>query len=234
MRPEKMFGDRDWLLSHVDEQTGPCSWWRRTHSRKPASRPWPRQADPPPSPGGGRGLTGRTDGISPHRRDHPARNRFFSARTVGDCHGAPVALPVSCAAPSRKGYVDSETLGIVAAALFASVAMFQVALAVGAPLGHLAWGGVHEGRLPVNFRINSGLAAIVLLFAAAVVLAEPGVTSWSPVPDSLLTPTIWVLAGLMALNTVGNFASKSAFERWVFGPTAGALAVLCTVIAIGV
>lgn len=128
----------------------------------------------------------------------------------------------------------SETLGIVAAALFAIVAAFQVALAAGAPLGHLAWGGAHEGRLPVNFRINSGLAAIVLLFAAAVVLAESGVVSWSPVPDLISTPTVWLLAGLMALNTVGNFASKSPFERWVFGPTTATLAMLCAAIAMGV
>lgn len=128
----------------------------------------------------------------------------------------------------------SETLGIVAAALFVAVALFQVALAAGAPLGHLAWGGVHEGRLPLNFRINSGLAAIVLVFAAAVVLAESGAASWSPVPESLLTPTVWLLAGLMALNTVGNLASKSAFERWVFGPTTAALAALTAAIALGV
>lgn len=111
----------------------------------------------------------------------------------------------------------SERLGISDAVLFAPVAMFQIALAIGAPLGHHAWGGVHQGRLPLNFRINSGLAAIVLLFAASVVLAESTVISWSPVPEFLLTPTVWLLAGLMALNTAGNLASKSAFERWVLG-----------------
>ena len=129
----------------------------------------------------------------------------------------------------------SETLGIVAAALFASVAMFQVALAAGAPLGHLAWGGVHEGRLPVNFRIiNSELAAIVILFAAAVGPRR----IWRHVLESC--PRLPSDADRLGVGGIDgaqhgrNFASKSAFERWVFGPTTATLAVLCTVIAIGV
>ena len=122
-------------------------------------------------------------------------------------------------------------LSIVAAALFAGVAAFQVALAAGAPLGHLAWGGAHDRVLPINVRINSGVAAIMLIFAAIVVLAEAGVTSWSPVPDFLLTPTVWILAGLMLVNTVGNLASQSRFERLVFAPVTIVLAGLCAAVA---
>ena len=128
--------------------------------------------------------------------------------------------------------VGESELGIIAAVLFAGVAAFQVALAAGAPLGHMAWGGTHDRELPVTMRINSGVAAIMLVFAAIVVLAEAGVTSWSPIPDFLLTPTVWILAGLMLFNTVGNLASQSRFERFVFAPITLVLAGLCVAVAL--
>lgn len=44
---------------------------------------------------------------------------------------------------------------VVAATGFAAIAVFQVALAAGAPLGRAAWGGTHPEQLPVG----SALAA---------------------------------------------------------------------------
>ena len=39
--------------------------------------------------------------------------------------------------------------------------LFQVALALGAPWGALAWGGQHGGTLPAGYRWGSAFANIV-------------------------------------------------------------------------
>lgn len=52
----------------------------------------------------------------------------------------------------------------VAAAGFAGIAGFEVALALGAPLGRAAWGGTHV-YLPTGLRIASGAAALIWALA---------------------------------------------------------------------
>ncbi len=126
-----------------------------------------------------------------------------------------------------------ETAAASAAVLLVGVAVFQAALAGGAPLGAMAWGGTREGRLPTPMRLGSAAAVIVLIFAALVVLAQAGVLSWSPVPSGALGAVTWVIAGFMVLNTLGNVASKSRAERLVFGPITAVLAVLCIIVAAG-
>ena len=124
----------------------------------------------------------------------------------------------------------TSTAAGLAAGLFGAIAAFQVALAAGAPWGEIAWGGANQGQLPTNLRLGSAAAAVVLLFGAAVVLAQGGVVSWSPLPENLLGPATWALAGLMVLNTAGNMASESRFETFVFGPITLVLAVLCIIV----
>ena len=60
-------------------------------------------------------------------------------------------------------------LAVVAAVGFIVLAVFQVALALGAPLGEAAYGGTHTD-LPVALRITSAFAAIVYGFATASLL----------------------------------------------------------------
>jgi hypothetical protein len=55
-----------------------------------------------------------------------------------------------------------DLAAIVAAALLTVVAIFQIALALGAPLGDAAWGGRHQGVLPRGLRVASALAGIVI------------------------------------------------------------------------
>ncbi len=51
--------------------------------------------------------------------------------------------------------------------ILASLALFQIALIAGAPLGHLAWGGSHK-VLPVKLRVGSSIA--ILLYGIFLVL----------------------------------------------------------------
>ncbi len=80
----------------------------------------------------------------------------------------------------------------IAVALLAVVWLFQLALALGAPLGRAAWGGRHEGVLPTRLRAASAFAAIVVypliiiyVLGAALIfevawlpVAEGGCGSW--------------------------------------------------------
>lgn len=50
----------------------------------------------------------------------------------------------------------------VAIGLLAILAMLQLALALGAPLGVAAWGGGHPGILPRRLRIASAVAGVLV------------------------------------------------------------------------
>ncbi len=125
-----------------------------------------------------------------------------------------------------------ETAGTLAAILFLLIAIVQAALALGSPIGGIAWGSRYKGVLPQHLRIGSGIAVLVLGFAALVVLPRAGVLTWSPLPRGALAPACWALAAFLALNTLGNIASKSRVERFVFGPTTAILVLLCAIVAV--
>lgn len=120
---------------------------------------------------------------------------------------------------------------IVAVLLLAVVAVFQAALALGAPLGYAAWGGQQPGRLPRHLRIASAVAAVVVYpLIAASVLASAGLISaaWLPFDP---TAIMWAVAALLGIGAIANFASRSPRER-LWGPVALAVAACCAVIAI--
>ena len=119
---------------------------------------------------------------------------------------------------------------LVAVALLAAIVVFQVALALGAPLGYAAWGGRHPGVLPMRLRIASAVTALVLYpLIILAVLAAAGLidSAWLPVDRRAL---MWGLAAFLGLGAIANFASRSPRER-IWGPGALAIAVCCAVIA---
>jgi hypothetical protein len=121
---------------------------------------------------------------------------------------------------------------IVALVLLGLIVAFQLALAFGAPWGSAAWGGQYPGVLPTRLRVASAVAALVVYpFIALLVLSAAG---WVEVPwlDELGSLPMWILAGLLALGALANFASRSPHER-IWGPVALAIAVCCAVLAIG-
>lgn len=125
-----------------------------------------------------------------------------------------------------------RTAALLATVGFAAIAAFQVALALGAPLGWASWGGRHSGRLPAGFRVASAFAVVVWMLAALIVLARGGY-ELSPVPDAAARWGTWVLVGVMPLAALMNFASPSRWERFLWGPVALSLAVLCLLLARG-
>jgi hypothetical protein len=120
---------------------------------------------------------------------------------------------------------------VVAVVLVTIVAVFQLALALGAPLGKAAWGGRNDSVLPTLLRIASGVAAIVIYpFIALYVLAAADLIDLEWLPTG--ATGMWVLTGFFTLGTVANLASKSKAER-VWAPVSLAIAVCCAIIAIG-
>lgn len=124
-------------------------------------------------------------------------------------------------------------VAIVAVVLLVAIVVFQIALALGAPLGSAAWGGQHPGVLPTRLRVASGVAAVVVYpLIILLVLASAGLieAAWLPGDGK---PMMWVLAGLLALGALANFASRSPSER-VWGPVALVIAICCAIIAAGI
>ncbi|MEA1903128.1 MAG: hypothetical protein U9N56_06350, partial [Actinomycetota bacterium] len=81
----------------------------------------------------------------------------------------------------------TTTAATIAASLLAAMAVLQAALALGAPIGGIVWGGRHEGQLPTSLRFGSAAAVLILILAALVILAQASILSWSPLPTRALT-----------------------------------------------
>ena len=122
----------------------------------------------------------------------------------------------------------------VQAALFACIgfgllALFQVALALGAPFARFAWGG-RSDVLPPVLRQASAIAVLYLSLGAYLVPVRAGVWS-SPLPPKVVRLSSWALVFQLAISTVGNLASASPWERAVMTPISVSLALCCFIVA---
>jgi hypothetical protein len=130
--------------------------------------------------------------------------------------------------------MNTQVIALLAVALLALAAAFQLGLAAGAPWGAAAYGGravSDDGGLPRAYRIGSGIAASLLLGAIWVVLASAAVVERGPVSFAVLTGTLWCLAALFGLNTLGNARGRHPLERWGAGTVTGLLAILFALMA---
>ena len=125
--------------------------------------------------------------------------------------------------------LPARTAAVAAAVGFLAIAAFQVALALGAPLGRAAWGGTRTD-LPTGLRIASAVAVVVWALAATIVLGRAGFDIFS-LPASVVRWGTWILIGLSLLGALMNFASSSPWERFLWAPLALILAALCFVVA---
>jgi hypothetical protein len=122
-------------------------------------------------------------------------------------------------------------LAIGAVVGFAAIALFQFALALGAPLGRAAWGGTNV-RLPNRLRVASLISAGVWVVAALLILGRTGYRV-SPVHADFARWGTFVLIGILTLSGIMNTISPSKWERFLWGPVALILAVLCLFVALG-
>ena len=131
--------------------------------------------------------------------------------------------------PPLTNLIPAQTAAVVAAVGFLVIAVFQVALAAGAPLGRAAWGGA-VARLPSRLRRASAVSAVIWLVGAVVILGRVGIEI-VPLPAIVTTVGAWVLVVVSVLGAIVNVASSSRWERFGWGPLALLLAFLSLVVA---
>jgi len=121
------------------------------------------------------------------------------------------------------------TVAFLGLAVLGGLAVFQVLLVAGAPLGRFAWGGQSE-VLPTRLRIGSAVSVVLYgVFALLMLQAAGAVTV---LPRGPVGIAIWVLAGYFTLGIVMNAVSRSRPERLVMTPLVTVLAVAALVLAL--
>lgn len=124
----------------------------------------------------------------------------------------------------------TTSAALAATVVLAALAVLQVLLAAGAPLGRLAWGGSHE-VLPARLRVGSAVSVLLYAVFALLLLDRSGVVD--VLPDAVATVGTWVLFAYLVIGTGMNAISRSRAERTVMTPTALLLAVLVLLVALG-
>ena len=115
-------------------------------------------------------------------------------------------------------------------ALLAALALFQLLLIAGLPLGHVAWGGQNR-VLPARLRWGSVVS--IMLYAAFAVVALERTDMIDLIPgDAFVAILMWVIAGYLMLGVVMNLLSRSKPERYTMAPLSLVLAVLAVIIAV--
>lgn len=114
--------------------------------------------------------------------------------------------------------------------ILALLALLQVALVLGAPLGHFAWGG-QDRVLPARKRIGSVVS--ILIYGLMAVVAWDRVGAISIFPDLFSQIAMWVIFAYSVLGILMNAISRSKPERYTMVPVSIALSVLSFLIAIG-
>ena len=120
-------------------------------------------------------------------------------------------------------------LALALTVLLAALAIFQLALALGAPIGRFAWGGQHR-VLPARLRIGSVVAILIYSLIALIAWDRTGAIDVFPELFSIVA--MWVVFAYFALGIFLNAISRSKPERYVMVPVTIVLTVLSFFLAI--
>ncbi|MET0812214.1 MAG: hypothetical protein ABWY03_04115 [Microbacterium sp.] len=114
--------------------------------------------------------------------------------------------------------------------VLAGLAVFQLALIFGAPLGRFAWGGQHR-VLPARLRVGSAVS--ILIYALIDLVAWDRVGAIDVFPELFSQIAMWVIFAYFVLGIFMNAISRSKPERYAMVPVSIVLAVLSFFIALG-
>lgn len=114
---------------------------------------------------------------------------------------------------------------------FIALALFQLALVLGAPLGEYAFGGQRAGVLPPGFRVASFFSMVLALAIAGHYLAQLGVLTPMLAPD-LNQVVNWGLVGFAALSAIANNITRSQKEKRLWGGPTVATLIAAVIIAL--
>jgi hypothetical protein len=120
-------------------------------------------------------------------------------------------------------------LALALTVLLAALAIFQLALALGAPIGRFAWGG-QQRVLPARLRVGSVVA--ILIYALIALIAWDRIGAIDVFPELFSIVAMWVVFAYFALGIFLNAISRSKPERYVMVPVTIVLTVLSFFLAI--
>ena len=107
---------------------------------------------------------------------------------------------------------------ITGAVLLLAVAVMEILLIFGLPLGEFTMGGRYK-VLPPMYRMFAASSVILQLFGAAMILQGGGLMNmWFA--GKVIKIICFVFAGFFAVNTVMNLISPSKKEKYVMTPLA--------------
>lgn len=125
----------------------------------------------------------------------------------------------------------STAAALVFAVVTGGAIAFQIALALGAPLGEYAMGGAYRGSFPPRLRIAAVIQAVVLAILVLAVLSKAGVVDVPVVRD--LPWLAWAAVAFSAVSLVLNAISRSPDERRIWVPVALLMLASSLVVAVG-
>jgi len=122
---------------------------------------------------------------------------------------------------------------IISAYIFSTltfvVAIFQLALALGAPWGEMAMGGKFPGRFPPQMRVAALVQMLLLSLIALVVLTRAGLVFGEYFEFSKLL--IWFVVAFFVVGTILNTITPSKRERMLWAPVTFVLLICSFVVA---
>ena len=110
------------------------------------------------------------------------------------------------------------------------VIIFQLALALGVPLGGYSMGGKFPGKYPPRMRIVAVVNAIFLLLLILIVFLDAHLLSTD---YEIYSWAIWIVVGFSVLTLVMNIITKSVWERRIWAPVAFILLSSSLIVALG-
>lgn len=110
------------------------------------------------------------------------------------------------------------------------LAVLQIALALGAPLGRFVFGGQQEKELPGRLRWASAVLALAYGLMAVIALDKVGLVD--VVPAAVSQIGLWGMVAFFLVSIYSNGMSRSRQERFVMAPVALLLFLLSLLVAL--
>lgn len=119
----------------------------------------------------------------------------------------------------------SQIPSVIFTTVIVLLAVFQVLLIAGLPLGEFAWGGQHK-VLPKKLRIGSISSIFIYVLFLAIFLSKTGEVNL--IQDGLFLNVLFVIMAIYsAIGILVNLISRSKKERLVMTPVAFILFACC-------
>lgn len=109
-------------------------------------------------------------------------------------------------------------------------ALFQLALALGAPWGAYTLGGKFPGKLPAKMRVAALVQILIMAAFAFIALVRAGLIfgEWY----AIARVAIWFVVGFFVLGTLANLSTPSKGERILWGPVNVLMLLMTILIAV--